>query len=131
MTLPNSVRLGVGSSAQAPARRFERKAMIVAASVSALSAGWLCGSAASAQTAAPDTGTAIQEVVVTAQRRSETAQKVPIPISVVSAADAASKGITEASQLTGMVPSLNISTEGPEMISLRGISTTGTSINQE
>jgi iron complex outermembrane receptor protein len=49
-------------------------------------------SQASAQTAAPDSASAISEVVVTAQKRSENVQQVPIAVTVVSADQLSRRG---------------------------------------
>jgi len=57
---------------------------------------------ASAQTT-PD---ALPEVVVTAQRRPETAQKVPVAISVLSGSDLVSRGVTNVNQLQYQTPGL-------------------------
>lgn len=49
----------------------------------------------------------VEEVVVTAQRRSENAQKVPIAISVVTAEQAAALGVRDSRDLTQLVTGLN------------------------
>jgi iron complex outermembrane receptor protein len=74
---------------------------------------------------------ALEEITVTAQRRSESAQSVPITVNALSASDIRSAGLTDSNSLTGTVPSLNISTEGPQMYTLRGVGTTGTTVGSE
>ena len=85
----------------------------------------------SAQTAdAPQTGSAsaeqssvgIEEVMVTAQRRKQPAQDVPISISVIGASSLASAGVTGMSQLQAVAPGLQVSEQfGPANIYMRGI----------
>jgi iron complex outermembrane recepter protein len=64
----------------------------------------------------------LQEVVVTAQKRSEDVQKVPIAISVLSGADISAAGAVYAVDLNTLVPGLQIVSSGPfAMASIRGI----------
>jgi iron complex outermembrane receptor protein len=94
----------------------------------------LCGIAAGAQSAAPTasngstqaTADSLVEVVVTAQRRAENAQIVPIAISVISGdAFAQSFGVDNVETLQEAVPGLNISMDtGNTKIFLRGVGTT-------
>src|SRR6266851_5783389 len=66
----------------------------------------------------------LQEVVVTAQRRSENLQTVPIAITAVSAADMERNGIHELGTLAQQVPGLTFSpfAPGQNIIALRGVS---------
>jgi iron complex outermembrane receptor protein len=66
----------------------------------------------------------LEEVVVTAQRRSESLQTVPIAITAVSAADMERNGIHELGTLAQQVPGLTFSpfSPGQNIISLRGVS---------
>ena len=64
-------------------------------------------------------------IVVTAQKREERLQDVPIAVSVVSSQQLANSGVTEMTQLNALVPGLNIQhTVGAFQPSIRGISTT-------
>jgi iron complex outermembrane recepter protein len=69
------------------------------------------GSTASAETTSE--GGALQEIVVTAQRREEKVQNVPIAVNVFNAASVAALGVSDTTSLNGVVPSLSISTNGP------------------
>src|SRR5689334_12847086 len=62
---------------------------------------------------APETGdTGLQDIVVTAQRRAESAQRAGIAIDVVSGADVVSQGITQPADLNRIIPSLAVQEGG-------------------
>lgn len=61
---------------------------------------------AAAASAAPGTGQGLEDIVVTAQRRRESAQTVPIAITAFSASDIATKGITQTLDLVQFVPNV-------------------------
>ncbi|WP_312166780.1 TonB-dependent receptor [Phenylobacterium sp.] len=85
--------------------------------------GW--SAPALAQGAAVD---AIEEVVVTAQRREQQISDVPIAISVVSAATLEEVGAKSGASLQGLVPALNINATasyGGSPVSIRGTSGLG------
>jgi iron complex outermembrane receptor protein len=64
----------------------------------------------------------LQEIVVTAQKREENLQKVPLTIDVVSAAQLASAGAVSTADLNALVPGMQVAAFGPyAMISIRGI----------
>ena len=69
----------------------------------------------------------IEEVVVTARRREESAQEVPIPISALSADRLASRGITEVQHVEQLTPNMSfnetIVARGTATVFLRGIGT--------
>ena len=76
--------------------------------------------AAHSQTAAPgsgetkaQTGRKLEEIVVTAQRRSEKLQKVPIAIVALPATQLKASGVTSTQALATVVPSLSVATNGP------------------
>ena len=84
-----------------------------------LTAGSFANAEGQQQTAAPaaDTGgaaaannTTVGEVMVTARRRSENLQKVPLAVTAVSQADLTKAQVTTARQLVQFAPSLNIGT---------------------
>ncbi|MEG3164021.1 TonB-dependent receptor [Sphingomonas sp. PB2P19] len=58
----------------------------------------------------PDEGLA--DIIVTAQRRSETAQRAGIAIDVVSGSEVTNQGVTQPSDLNRIVPSLNVQDAG-------------------
>ncbi|MEA3107744.1 MAG: iron complex outerrane recepter protein, partial [Gammaproteobacteria bacterium] len=91
----------------------------------------LCTIAINAQTTAPtasnaSTADSLAEIVVTAQRRTENAQTVPIAISAISGDTLAqSFGVNNVETLQEAVPGLSISMDtGNTKIFLRGVGTT-------
>ncbi len=77
-----------------------------------------------ADTASPADTQGLEEIVVTAEHRTESAQKVPISISVIDFADTQKLGITDTTQLSQTVPSLAISHQlNAQSIYLRGVGT--------
>lgn len=72
--------------------------------------------------AATDTG-GLQEIVVTAQRRSENLQKAAIAITAVSGDQLIAAGVTKPTELTSLVPALQVATAaGPySLFYLRGV----------
>lgn len=72
-----------------------------------------------------DPGTAgdpLSDIVVTAQRRSESLQRVPIAVTAVTGADLARSGITDLQGVVANVPNLNLGAQlGMAKIALRGI----------
>ncbi len=76
------------------------------------------------ETEPPPQGIELEEVTVTAQRRSESLQTVPIAITAVSATDLQRNGIHELGTLAGQVPGLTFApfAPGQNIVSLRGVS---------
>jgi len=66
-----------------------------------------------AQAAAEDTGNTLAEVVVTAQKRSENIQNVPIAITAFSEDSLRAKGIVDLHGLSGLVPNVNLDQGSP------------------
>lgn len=91
---------------------------------------------ASAQTTAtppPSDDAKVEEIVVTAQRRSERLQDVPVSVTALSGEALAKQRITEAGDLGNVVPNLRaISTVGDTtpIFALRGVSLSDYSLNQ-
>jgi len=69
--------------------------------------------AASGAAYAADTSDSLGEVVVTAQKRTENVQEVPIAITAVSADVLQQKGITSVSQLSNIAPNVNLDAGTP------------------
>lgn len=84
--------------------------LIRAAGAAALSGLVLCAGSAIAQQA--ETG-GLQEIVVTAQKRTENAQQVPIAISAFSADMLQQKSITTVEQLSNLSPNVNLDAGTP------------------
>jgi outer membrane receptor protein involved in Fe transport len=94
----------------------------ISAAISSIS--MLGSMACRAQTAAPaaDAGTSLEEIVITAERRSENSQKVPIAVTALSGADLDGKAVTSVADLQYATPSLSISDSGlTNSVNIRGI----------
>jgi iron complex outermembrane receptor protein len=79
-----------------------------------------------AEASASGSGGRIEEVVVTAERRSQNIQKAPIAITAITARQLAQQGVTNGTDLVGLVPGVKISTErGTAMFFIRGIGSVG------
>lgn len=77
-----------------------------------------------APAAADDTG-GIADIIVTAQKRSQILQSVPVAVSALAGDELESRGVSETSDLQGFVPSLQITTpygRTQPNFSLRGVS---------
>lgn len=88
----------------------------------------------SGHAANPDTGpatVALKEVVVTAQRRSQNLQDVPVSVNTATAAQLERAGVQSAGDLSVMAPSVRVSTGlGGADIAIRGISGTGSGADE-
>ncbi len=77
---------------------------------------------------------ALEEIVVTAQRRVERLQDVPIAITALSAAELTDRGVRQAGDITASVPNMLVNSPyGPEAqptFTLRGVTTQDYSQNQ-
>lgn len=72
----------------------------------------------------------IEEIVVTAQRREENLQDVPISVSAFSAEQLAARGTTDASRLEGMVPGFTFGRSGSDARpAMRGVRTENVGVN--
>jgi iron complex outermembrane receptor protein len=82
------------------------------------------------QSASGDSGSGIEEIIVTAQKRSERAQDVPVALTVLTAAKLDEFGVTSIQRLSDVDP--NVSLEAAQSfqrdsLSIRGIGTIGNS----
>jgi iron complex outermembrane receptor protein len=71
---------------------------------------------------------ALQEIIVTAQKRSENLQDVPISVVAINAQQVQDAGITNIRNLAILTPGLTVTSEGNEAITtarIRGIGTVG------
>ncbi len=81
--------------------------------------------AAASASAAPTSGVELQQVVVTAQRRDESWQSVPISVSVISGNSALNSGISTSEELPLAVPGLQMDLDGVGLSPfLRGVGST-------
>ncbi|HEY0959743.1 MAG TPA: TonB-dependent receptor, partial [Novosphingobium sp.] len=95
-----------------------RSAIRSAASIFAISMSFAAHAqsappASESGSAASDANIGIQEIVVTAQKRAESAQKVPIAISAFSADAISERAVGNISQLSGLSPSVNLDAGTP------------------
>ncbi|WP_198351106.1 TonB-dependent receptor [Flavisphingomonas formosensis] len=97
-----------------------------------LASASLCVAIAAMPAFAQDNDTGIQDIVVTAQKRAENLQKVPIAISAVPAQALAQSGIRSTQDLAQSVAGLNVTrTTEATVFTLRGIGTQGGSTGQD
>ncbi|WP_054946326.1 TonB-dependent receptor [Novosphingobium sp. KN65.2] len=102
--------------------------LLLSASALALAATGQMASAQTNQSAtssaqSSDSAVGISEIVVTAQRREESAQRAGIPIDVVSGDELTRQGVNEAEDLSKLVPALNVQSAGGANLTffLRGV----------
>jgi iron complex outermembrane recepter protein len=79
----------------------------------------------------PAADNSIADIIVTAQRRTESAQDVPISLAVLSPAEMTAMGVTDIKDLPGKIPLLSETQSGPLIYFLRGVGSTSTNINNE
>jgi iron complex outermembrane recepter protein len=81
---------------------------------------------------AAESGAALQEIIVTAQRRGEALQSVPLTVSALTAQDAERMGVTDTSSLTAAVPGLDFSRQANAATPfIRGVGATTSLIGNE
>ncbi len=87
---------------------------------------------AQATTPAADADTGVAEIVVTAQRREENLQDVPISVSAFGAKQIAEKGLTDVSRLEGLVPGFTFGRSGVDARpAIRGVRTESVDVNAD
>lgn len=93
----------------------------------------VCASPALAQDASPVTGTdQIEDIVVTAQRREERLQDVPLAVTAVTGDALARQGVTDTRSLMVSVPALDYTQQNNgALIYLRGVGTANAGMGQE
>lgn len=79
----------------------------------------------------PDESTGLEEIVVTAQKRAESIQLVPISISALSAKQLEAQRVSRAVDIVSHIPNMTVSySDTAAFFSLRGVSTVDYSANQ-
>lgn len=87
---------------------------------------------AQAGTTAEENAGGIEEIVVTAQRREENLQDVPISVSAFGAEQIVAKGLTDASRLEGLVPGFTFGRSGVDARpAIRGVRTESVNVNAD
>src|ERR1035438_3003760 len=76
---------------------------------------------------ADESGTTLEEIVITATKRESTVQNTPISVTAISAADIANKGLTDFNSLAQTVPGIAMRTSGPGQteFEMRGLNSAG------
>jgi iron complex outermembrane receptor protein len=108
---------------------YPRALLLISASAAAL-----CFGAPSARAADDGDAPALQEVIVTARKRNENIQNIPVAVTAVSAEKLDNYGLRSMEAIAASVPQLNIvrgNSGSGATISLRGIGSTFTSIGIE
>ncbi|WP_174297808.1 TonB-dependent receptor [Sphingomonas bacterium] len=102
-------------------------AVAVSQGARAQDAGTVAPAPASAQPPpqSADSGQGLADIVVTAQKRAENLQRIPIAITAASATDLANRNVNNTTELNAVVPGLNVRTAaGAAQTFIRGIGTT-------
>ncbi len=89
---------------------------------------------AKAQTTTPDAPRTIDEIVVTAQKRTQSLQDVPIVVTAVNAQQLQDAGVRDIKDLTVVTPGLTVTTTGSNTSTtarIRGIGTVGDNVGLE
>jgi iron complex outermembrane receptor protein len=106
-------------------------------SSSGLAMALLLASAAQAQSGTPAAQNAAADasdggdIIVTANRRAERLQDVPIAVNVLSRATLASTGVADTQYLASMVPGLSVTKNNSNQYFLRGVGTSSSTVNSE
>lgn len=101
------------------------------AALLALAVAGVCANGAMAQNVAANAG--LEEIVVTAQKRAESLQTVPVSVTVLTGAALAELKLDSPSDLVTQIPNLQVNGivgEGSPLFSLRGVSMFDYSLNQ-
>jgi len=127
INLMKSIRAAVSPAKQAGTAR---RAMLFL-SIALLIHGSLVVRAGAAAIAASDSSNVdvLGEVVVTAERRTESAQKVPVSLNVVSGDDIAREGISQPEDMDKLVPGLMITNDPVSQPSIRGVGSPNNNVN--
>lgn len=109
--------------------RFRR---LLTSSASALAAMAVLIPAGGALAQESESSGGLQEIIVTAQRRQENLQQVPIAVSAVTAQSLAETGIDATRDLPQVIPSVQFTRSGPSgLFFVRGVGTTNAAAGEE
>jgi len=90
------------------------------------------GAALAQGTDSADDGTRLDEIVVTAQRREQNLQDVPLSVSAISSDRLGAAGVIDNSSLKLLVPGMNFGQQGSyAYIAIRGARTEGVQVNTQ
>src|SRR5437868_13558132 len=89
---------------------------------------WAAGSLAlltGLSAAAAEKSMVLEEVIVSAQKREESVQDIPLAVTAIGGESLQERGISNVNSLIGSVPGLQISTQGDSVqIGIRGVAST-------
>jgi iron complex outermembrane receptor protein len=108
--------------------------LVFAAPAAAQSAGQTAGAGApdDSTTESPEATDQIADIVVTAQRREENLQDVPLSVSAFGAREIKEKGLTDVSRLEGLVPGFTFGRSGVDARpAIRGVRTESVDVNAD
>ena len=125
---PNAICVAVGCALANPAVLAQENPAPVAAPATVAQAAPKAAAQATPTATAPTDGNAassgsqLEIIVVTAQRRVETSQRAAVPIDVVSANALVDAGVTQVGRLNDLVPALTVqATSTGNLIFIRGV----------
>jgi len=110
---------------------FERKWSIAAAVVSVLGSLGAGSAWAAEDVNSASKVTSLEEVVVTAQRREENPQRVPIAINTVSGDELVARGVGDIHTLSSAVPNIDVTGGSPTHVFIRGVGVKTTELGNE
>lgn len=113
--------------------KISSRVRIVTSGLAAIVTTGILAGPSFAQDATADVNTSNDDIVVTAQKRSERLQDVPVSISAIGGDEIQKQRITQADDLVTKVPNLQLSAtvgENTPIFSLRGVSMSDFSLNQ-
>ncbi len=113
---------------------YRIKRTFAMASLSALAIASLPATALAQDAAATEDDGGLSEIVVTARKRNESAQDVPVAVTAISAATIQARDITSIEKIAAATPNLNVgraSNGSGAQLTLRGIGSSSTSIGIE
>ena len=113
--------------------RFGRSASMIASAVAVLPGSAMAQTTAKeVVNAAPADDNKVVDIVVTAQRKAENLQDVPLAITAVSGATLAQKNITDVTRLQDIAPGLSVGRSGSDARpNIRGINTEAIGANSD
>jgi iron complex outermembrane recepter protein len=100
-------------------------ATVLALGLNSLAVAQNVQTAQAGASAGPQAGNELEEIVVTATRRSESLSKVPISVMALSQDDMDDRGIKDFQDIARFTPGVSIDNTGTNAISIRGISSSG------
>ena len=109
---------------------WARKTLVVQIAAALGAANGVGIGVAIAQTPPAAKSTALEEIVVTAQRRAENKQEIPLSVTAITADELANRNITDLSQMEGVSPGFTFGRSGSDARpAMRGVRTENVAVN--